>query len=129
MGLRVDAHLSPDTVCGRMRAAALSAALDDLRSYTVHASMSLILQETGPSWVMDKDLAYLENLITTGQYPEIRPFFKAKARRKPIKIARTLVAVVMPNVHWSRQAPLNDFLFKRRATTVHGFAARLRVPN
>ena len=31
-------------------------------------------------------------------YPEIRAYFKAKARRKPIRIARTLVALELARI-------------------------------
>ena len=43
-------------------------------------------------------------------YPEIRAFFKAKARRKPIRIARTLVALEIARIVYevlTKQEDLN----------------------
>ncbi len=42
-------------------------------------------------------------------YPEIRTFFKAKARRKPIKIARTLVALEIARIVYQVLTTGNDF--------------------
>jgi transposase len=42
-------------------------------------------------------------------YPEIRAFFKAKARRKPIKIARTLVAVEIARIVYQVLKTGDDF--------------------
>jgi len=42
-------------------------------------------------------------------YPEIRAFFKAKARRKPIKIARTLVALELARIVYHVLATHEDF--------------------
>jgi transposase len=42
-------------------------------------------------------------------YPEIRAFFKAKARRKPIRIARTLVALELARIVYHVLATQEDF--------------------
>lgn len=42
-------------------------------------------------------------------YPEIRAFFKAKARRKPIKIARTLVALELARIVYAVLTKQEDF--------------------
>ncbi|MGH8583054.1 MAG: IS110 family transposase [Gammaproteobacteria bacterium] len=49
-------------------------------------------------------------------YPEIRAFFKAKARKKPIRIARTLVALELARIVYHVLATQEDFngQFKHR---------------
>ncbi len=49
-------------------------------------------------------------------YPEIRAFFKAKARRKPIRIARTLVALELARIVYHVLTKQEDFngQFKQR---------------
>ena len=49
-------------------------------------------------------------------YPEIRAFFKAKARKKPIRIARTLVALELARIVYHVLTKQEDFngQFKHR---------------
>ncbi len=57
-------------------------------------------------------------------YPEIRAFFKAKARKKPIRIARTLVALELARIVYqvlTKQADFNG-RFKDRPLSRHKHA-------
>jgi hypothetical protein len=49
-------------------------------------------------------------------YPEIRAFFKTKARKKPIRIARTLVALELARIVYHVLTTQEDFneQFKQR---------------
>ncbi len=42
-------------------------------------------------------------------YPEIRAFYKAKARKKPVKIARTLVALELARIVYQVLTKQEDF--------------------
>jgi transposase len=62
-------------------------------------------------------IAFSHGAIRAVQYyPEIRSFFKAKARRKPIKIARTIVAVEIARIVYQVLKTGDDFngQFKNR---------------
>lgn len=62
-------------------------------------------------------LAFSHAGIRAVQYhPEIRAFFKAKARRKPIRIARTLVALELARIVYQVLAKQEEFngQFKNR---------------
>lgn len=63
-------------------------------------------------------LAFSHAAIRAVQYyPEIRAFFKAKARRKPIRIARTLIALELARIVYHVLATQEDFngQFKHQA--------------
>lgn len=57
-------------------------------------------------------------------YPEIRGFFKAKARKKPIRIARTLVALELARIVYH---VLTERDVTRRLS-LHGVRSPIRMP-
>ena len=75
-------------------------------------------------------LAFSHAGIRAVQYnPEIRAFFKAKARKKPIRIARTLVALELARIVYEVLTKQEDFNGRFKGRPRSGHAGQAHPPN